>query len=181
MPQFSAIAITGGIAEGKTTVCRYLAAAGATTVSADELARKVFQEAEVQRELASLLGAEPDRDVVREALGKPDLRRAINRVTHPRILLALAEARADFIEIPLLLETCLQDQFKAVWVVTCGREEQLRRLTARSGSEATAKSLIETQLSSRAKIPFADVLVRTNFPEPHVQRFVSAALVQEKR
>lgn len=164
------VAITGGIAEGKSTVLGYLSSLGYKTLSADALARELFDEDSIQKELAALLGVEPPvqrSDLLRAIAAKPSLRRAVNRLFHPYLLPRLLDGGAEFIEIPLLIETCLQGLFDEVWVVTCGPDEQMRRLAARVGPRE-AVQLLAAQLPTQAKIPFADVIVRTNEPEERV-------------
>ena len=176
------IAITGGIAEGKSTVLRYCREAGYKTGSSDEIARQVFQQEDVQRELAKLLSTEPpvDRAKLRQAIAQDqDIRRQVNSITHPRIVRAKQDSEVQIWEIPLLIETALYGQFERVWVVTCGPEEQLRRLTERLGDEQAARNLIATQMTSRAKCSFADVIVRTNSEETLVQQYVLSVLNRE--
>jgi dephospho-CoA kinase len=102
------------------------------------------------------------------------LRRSVNRLMHPIILRELDRTGAEVVEIPLLLETCMQGAFPRVWVVTCGPEEQKRRLVQRLGDEAKAEAILSSQLPSDVKAVFADVIVRTNRPPEDVKRFVTA-------
>jgi len=172
--EIRSIAITGGLAEGKSTVLGYCKAAGYRTASADEVAREVFEDDSVQASIAKLLGSEPpiERQVVRAALEEsPAFRRELNRLTHSGIIRKLKEARAQVVEVPLLIEVCLQGDFDRVWVVSCGREEQIRRLSERLGS-CNAGRLLASQLPTSAKTPFADCIVRTNQPEAAVQAYV---------
>lgn len=175
------IAVTGGIAEGKSTVLGYLRDAGHAVVSADVVAREVFASERVQQWLRRTFGeeAEPSREAVRARLSKDfTFRRALNERMHPEILRRLVASEAAFVEIPLLFETCSQRTFDRVWVVTCGPEEQLRRLESRLGDAAKAAELLGTQLPTRAKCALADRIVRTNAPEDAVQRkSVEAAIV----
>jgi dephospho-CoA kinase len=176
------IAITGGIAEGKSTVMGYLRDLGEKTASSDEIAREVFQQDEVQEEIARLLGTPLPLDtaVVRDRIAaEPSLRRKINRLTHPRILRRLETSSAKWIEVPLLFETCLQAAFNRVWVVTCGPEIQIQRLVDRLKNESLARQILATQLPSKVKLPFADEVIRTNLPEGLVQRDVRSAVQRE--
>lgn len=176
------IAVTGGIAEGKSTVMGYLRDAGELTVSADDIARTVFERQEVQLLIAQLVGSPPpvDRVRLRELLAeKSSLRRRLNALMHPPIWQEIAASGARWVEIPLLMETCLQGRFNRVWVVTCGAEEQHRRLLERIGDESQVARLIGTQLNSEIKIPFADEIIRTNGPEGVVQGVVRQALSRE--
>jgi len=170
------LAVTGGIAEGKSTVVGYLRDAGYTTASADTVARDVFASSEVQEWLVGRLGsAEPSQ--VREAVAMDaTFRRSLNRLMHPRILKELDRLEAQVVEVPLLIEACLQSRFDRVWVVTCGRAEQLRRLAERLGDVSNAEALLATQLASTVKIPFADCIVRTNLAEETVRGYVLDAV-----
>ena len=164
------VGITGGIAEGKSTVLGYLASLGYKTASADAIAKDVLSTESVQGEVAELFGESLPLDPgkMRRAIGlKPPLRRALNRVLHPHILEAIQESGAAFVEVPLLIETCIQGQFDEIWVVTCGRDEQFRRLESRVG-KAEAVRLIGIQLPTEAKEPFADHVIRTNKREESV-------------
>ena len=83
------VAVTGGPAEGKSTVVAYMAALGLATISADDLARTVFNEPDIQDWIRSELGA-GDPSAVRHALlHNPNFRRDLNEKTHPRILALL--------------------------------------------------------------------------------------------
>jgi dephospho-CoA kinase len=165
------IAISGGIAEGKSTVLGYIRDLGMDVVSSDEIAREVLASAEVQAEIADLLGISgpPSREALRERIAvDPAARRALNKITHGRIVQAILEHPAPFVEVPLLIEACLYGMFDRVWIVTCGAEEQLARLEKRYGSVERAREIVSTQMPTEAKLAFADEIVRTNRPPSNV-------------
>ena len=173
------IAITGGIAEGKSTVLRMLADLGFAVASSDEFARTVFQSEDVQSELRSLLGAQEPvtRDLIRAAIqSSAEIRRSVNRIMHPRIRHLNENSDATFFEVPLLIETCLQGKYDRVWVVTCGQAEQERRLRVRYGPELSFEKLVATQVSARVRLAFADRIFRTNEPVDAVLQSLSAAV-----
>jgi dephospho-CoA kinase len=176
------IAITGGIAEGKSTVLGYIQERGISTFSADDASRQVFETPAIQTQIASALGlVEPlTRDSVRHAMAQnPSSRRTVNAIMHGPIWELLRSFRGEVVEIPLLLEACLYSAFDRVWVVTCGNEEQLARLTRRLGNGAAAKKLLETQLPTTVKCAFADRIVRTNKNEATVKAYVTEAVVRD--
>src|SRR5690349_7564455 len=167
------VALTGGIAEGKTTLLRMLSEQGLSTASADEVAREVFDDPLVRYEIGQRLGmTEPiDRDSVRQTIERsPEKRRTLNEVTHPEILARLISQNADVVEVPLLIETCLQSLFERVWVATCGPDEQERRLVERLGDADRARRLVSSQLPSLVKCAFADRVIRTDRPLTSVLR-----------
>lgn len=172
-------AVTGGIAEGKSTVMGYLAELGFRTLSADSLARDVFLDRYVNRLIAETVGVGTaiDSRELREVLFQSQsARRAVNRIMHPRIVEAMMRSGADFVEVPLLIETCLQGVFDSVWVVTCGYDEQKKRLLLRYGQTASVDQIVGAQLPSEVKIAFADVVIRTNCSHEAVRRYISLAL-----
>ena len=171
------IAVTGGIAEGKSTVLGYLRDMGYRTASGDELARSVFNSDQVQdglRRLLEVQGAVTAADLREHLWENATLRRAVNSLMHPLILKAIEAVEADAIEVPLLIETCLQHRFRRTWVVTCGAEEQRKRLVERFGSSTDVEAILQSQLPTEVKCAFADVVVRTNRPPEDVIRFIKA-------
>jgi len=166
------VAITGGIAEGKSTVCGTLRDLGHPVVSADDIVRELHEDPAIIATIGEkvgerfITGGRLAKAALRKAISDPDVRKALNRVLHPRVMQLIIE-RTDsdgvaFAEVPLLIETATQGLFDEVWVVTAGPQEQRRRLVDRLGNEADAEALLSTQLPTAAKIPFADRVVRTN-------------------
>lgn len=175
------IAITGGIAEGKSTVLGWISEAGVETLSADEVADELWKSPQFLSRIGEALEiANPTRGDVRERISaSPLARRSLNAIMHPEIARRMLASDALVLEIPLLIESCLQARFNRVWVVTCGPEEQLARLTARIGDEGAARRLLGTQLPTSVKIPFADRVFRTNREPRLVRQDVIEALREE--
>lgn len=173
------LALTGGIAEGKSTVLGYIAELGLETISSDEIAREIFASSDVQSELASFFGIEPpvSRELVRErAFKSEEVRRHLNRITHPRIVGRLRQHTSGIFEVPLLIESCLQGEFDRIWVVTAGPDEQLRRLLDRTGDLGESRRMLASQIPTRAKCAFADRIVRTNVNPDAVRLYVHEAV-----
>jgi dephospho-CoA kinase len=172
------VAITGGIAEGKSTVLSMVSELGYPTASADVIAREVFEDPEVQAALGEAANLSPpiDRGLLRARIAEsPDLRRAVNAITHPRIVQRMDASPAGFFEIPLVIETCRYLDFDEIWVVTCGPEEQRRRLVERIDDPVQVERLIAAQIDTRAKLAFADRVFRTNLSLETVRQLVSEA------
>jgi len=172
------VAITGGIAEGKSTVLSHLRTLGYSVASADDAARKVFESLPVQEKLSEFLeirGSVTPADLREHLFENSALRRKVNGLMHPLILSRLAAEAPDFVEIPLLIETCMQGLFREVWVVTCGPDEQRKRLAERFGKDTDLDAILSSQLPTEMKCAFADVIVRTNRAPEDVNRFITAA------
>lgn len=175
------VAITGGVAEGKSTVLAMLAEMGFATASADDMAASIFESEVVQEFLRAELGPHVDRGVVRARLTHDaDFRRRLNALIHPNVARQLVRGEARFVEVPLLLEAVLHPFFDRVWVVTCGETEQRRRLVDRLGSPSEADALMRAQLPTQAKIPFADELLRTNQDRETVRAYVRAVAARSE-
>jgi dephospho-CoA kinase len=150
------IGVTGGIATGKSTVDRMLAAHGAAVIDADALAREVVRPGSpslnevVQRFGASML--RPDGELDRTRLGAmvfadEDARHDLERITHPRIAELTQERVAAAlatdtplvaVDIPLLYENARESLFEGVLLVYAPQELQIRRLGERNGLDADA-------------------------------------------
>ncbi|MGB4314020.1 MAG: dephospho-CoA kinase, partial [bacterium] len=143
------IGLTGGIATGKSTVSRMLAEKGLPIVDADLIAREVVEPGKpAYREIVQTFGGEilqADGTLNRKLLGKlvfgdPARLQTLNQITHPRIreeiegrLQALRDKGTELavLDAPLLIEANLQPLVDEVWVVTCPRELQIKRLQER--------------------------------------------------
>jgi dephospho-CoA kinase len=158
------IAITGGIAEGKSEILKYLRSRGANVISADQIAREIMALPATQSAVRDLAEVDEVMDAtqLRYLLSIDDhFRRKLNQYIHPKIAAEIEQSTAMFVEIPLLLEACLQVSFDVVWVVTCGIPEQIRRVEVRYPGNDPLE-IISTQISSRVRIAFADAVIETD-------------------
>ncbi|MCS7065940.1 MAG: dephospho-CoA kinase [Fimbriimonadales bacterium] len=192
------IAITGGVAEGKTTVLRMFESRGGRTISSDTIVAALLRPGtDLWRQLIEEFGetitkatGELDRErMAALAFGNPRLRRRLNRLLHPaavetlqqlveETLLHLSSTPQEqgttplFIEVPLLIEVGLQGWFDRILVVQATPALQQQRLLARGVPAALARQMLNAQLPTRAKVPFADWVVRTHRSLPEVERQV---------
>jgi dephospho-CoA kinase len=159
------IGLTGGIATGKSSVDRMLAARGARVIDADALAREAVLPGEptlervVERFGTKVL--QPDGALDRRLLGEivfadAQARHDLERITHPRIIelsqqriaSALAsDAPLVVVDIPLLYEGERDTTFQGVLVVYAPPDMQIRRLHDRNGlDETAAQQRLDAQL-----------------------------------
>lgn len=179
------VALTGGIATGKSVCLRRLAALGAPTIDADVLARDVVAPGSPQlRAIAERFG----NDVLKEdgtldrarlgqiVFGDREARTDLERIIHPAVYYAIAAwldererdaarggPRAAVADIPLLYETGREREFDRVIVAACPAALQLERLMTRDGlSEAEARRRLAAQLPIDLKRSRADVVIDTS-------------------
>ncbi|WP_052462620.1 dephospho-CoA kinase [Nigerium massiliense] len=172
----SRVALTGGIASGKSAVSQLLAERGAVIIDSDVLARDVVEPG--TRGLAAIterfgpMVLAPDGSLDRAKLGRlvfrDDQARAdLNAIVHPAIRARAAElqlaAPADAVVvqvIPLLVETGQADDFDTVVVVDVDEKTQVRRLMRRNGlSPADARARLRAQASREERLEIADVVI----------------------
>jgi len=140
-----AIALTGGIASGKSSVASIFREKGFIVIDADRIAHRILDEA--AKEIGAHFGAHLLRGggVDRKALGaivfhSPEKRKVLERLLHPRIyaeILQLAhreEVKKEpyLIDLPLFFETARYNIEKII-VVYAKPEQQIERGMWRNG------------------------------------------------
>lgn len=169
------VAVTGGVASGKSTVTRRLEALGVPVFDADVVARDLVQpgqpalDAIVARFGAEVLDAEGalDRARMREKVfSDPSARRELEGILHPRIRAGLQqlcrEAVAPYVvvAIPLLAEGGGRDAYPwldRIVVVDAPDAARRERLLQRDGIEpALAEKMMAAQAGRSERLALAD-------------------------
>ena len=170
------LGLTGGIACGKSTISAYLKEFGLPVIDADECSRAVVEKGSIGLEkLTEIFGnkiLENDGTLNRKALGQivfsdSEQLSLLNSVMEPLIREEISrrmnqEKNADLVvlDAPLLIEQHYDKICDFIMTVDVPKEIQLERLIERDKlSEDEAKSRIESQLSSRERNRFADVVI----------------------
>ncbi len=192
------IALTGGIATGKSHVRALFEGLGVPPIDADRLARAAV--ATGTPGLAAVTARfgpdvlDPSGALDRRKLGTivfddARARRDLEQIVHPYVRAAIDEWFASFdgthvpfavADIPLLYETGREGDFDRIVVAACEPATQLRRLMARDHlTRDEAERRIAAQMPVADKVRRADHVVRTDgtFDETHRQvREIAAAL-----
>ncbi len=182
------VALTGGIASGKSVVSALFAELGAAVVDTDVIARQVVQpgqpalDAIRQRFGDAVFDAEGrlDRAALRQRVfSDSEARRDLEAILHPRIgaetrRQALAAAGPYLlIVVPLLVGSPLLEFVDRVLVVDCSEETQLARLLERDAeSEEQARRMLAAQASREQRLAIADDIIRNDGSLDDLQRQV---------
>jgi dephospho-CoA kinase len=166
------IALTGGVASGKSTVARLFETLGAKLIDTDQVAREVVVPgAPTLALLVEDFGAmilQPDGSLDRARLREqvfsdPAARARLEAIMHPAIRARVAQISArtggpyQLIAVPLLIETQTQRDYDRVLVVDCDPETQLRRLMMRDSlTPEQARRILDAQASRAARLAIAD-------------------------
>lgn len=175
------IALTGGIATGKSYVLGRFQALGIPCLDADLLAHGVMTGGtEVSRAIAARFGddvLDSDEGVDRRKLGPivfadQQARRDLEGIVHPAVRRAITAGLRAFeriggfafavVDIPLLYETGRASEFDRVIVTVCPPAMQLERLIARGLTEADARQRLAAQMPVEEKAARADFVIRTD-------------------
>jgi dephospho-CoA kinase len=175
------IALTGGIASGKSTIARRLESLGAVVVDADQIVRDVQAPGSpVLQEIATAFGddlIDSSGALDRAALGAlvfadQDALARLNRIVHPAVrresqrrFEAAFAADADAVviyDVPLLVEARVGDPWDTVVVAHAPAEERLRRLIELRGMPPQeAQNRVNAQVSDERRLAIADVVIDT--------------------
>lgn len=179
------VGLTGGIASGKTTVCRLLEAKCCRIIDADLVAHKL------------LLRGQPGYEPVIEAFGRGILGDGgeidrgklgalvfgdrskldqLNQLLHPEVLRTIgAELEAlrqvgrarVIVDASLMIESGYHRNFRRLVLVTCSLAQQVERLMARNGlTQEQARQRIALQMPLDQKRAFAsEVIDNSGTPE----------------
>jgi dephospho-CoA kinase len=175
------VGLTGGVASGKTLVLQQFMKLGAYGIDCDVLSREAVVPcsnawwAIVRRFGTAILkqDLELDRAKLRKIIfNDAKQRTALERIIHPEVtrkmqerLAAIEELAADqkaivVVDVPLLIETGMQDEFERVIVVYVSDATQIRRVMERDCiPEEEAQKMVALQLPLKAKLLCADYVI----------------------
>ena len=177
------IALTGGIACGKSTLAEMLRDLGAPVIDADAISRSLTAPGgKALPALREAFGGEVFQDgqtLNRAALAArvfqdPEQLRKLNAVTHPLIIAQMKSeiercrksgAPVVVLDVPLLFETGLDRLADETVCVSAPLPVQLKRLMTRNGlTEEQAMRRIQSQLPLCVKEKLADRTISTDCP-----------------
>ncbi len=172
------VAVTGGAGSGKTTVCNRLKELGVKVISSDALAKEAVAQGSLAHEkIVNYFGKKVllsdgnlNRQELRSIIINDDVARlALERFIHPEISrlmhLRIAQAEQDgdpvlLVEVPLLFELGMAEQFDVVIVVSADHELRVKRLMDRDNvSRDEAEDLINVQMSQAEKVERAEFVL----------------------
>lgn len=191
------VALTGGIATGKSHVLDLLRRRGVPCLDADTLAHGVMAPGtEATAAIAERFGTDilaADGSVDRSKLGRivfadVTARRELEAIVHPAVFRAIAAGLRAFelisqpplavVDVPLLFETVAEKKFDRVIVTICPPEMQVARLIHRGMTEADARARLAAQWPTDEKASRADFVIRTDGSFEDTERQVDEVCVR---
>jgi dephospho-CoA kinase len=185
------VAVTGGAGSGKTTVCNRLKELGVKVISSDALAKEAVAQGSLAHEkIVNYFGKKVllndgnlNRQELRSIVITDDVARlALERFIHPEISrlmhLRIAQAKQDgdpvlLVEVPLLFELGMAEQFDVVIVVSADHELRVKRLMDRDNvSRDEAEDLINVQMPQAEKVERAEFVLANDCSKDQLIRSV---------
>ena len=170
------VALTGGIASGKSTVADLFAALGVPVIDTDVIAREVVEPGRpALAQVAEAFGADVldadgrlDRKRMRERIfADADARRRLEAILHPAIRAEMerqsqaAGGPYQVLVIPLLAEGGRRDHVDRVLLVDVPEELQIQRVMWRDGvSHGEAQASLNAQATRAQRLAMADDVLR---------------------
>jgi dephospho-CoA kinase len=183
------VALTGGIASGKSAVSAAFARRGVPILDADLIAREVVEpgqpalDAVVAAFGSGILGEDGrlDRTALRAVVfAQPEARRRLEAILHPAIRQAFTAASANaggpyqVHAIPLLAESGRAPEYDRVLVVDCPRETQVQRLLSRDQeTPERAAAILAAQATREARLAIATEVITNTGTLDDLDRAVS--------
>ena len=171
------VALTGGIATGKSYVLAKLHDRGVATIDAADIVHAALGPGTpTAKSVTAQFGGvflKPDGSIHRTLLGvkvfrDPAARRMLEAIIHPVVYEEIGrwyetlDSPMGVASIPLLFETQRERDFDFVIVTACTPEQQIQRLIERDRiDEEEAKQRIAAQLPTDEKVKRADFVILT--------------------
>lgn len=184
------VALTGGIASGKSTVSDLFAKLGVPIVDADIIARELVEPgqpllasivASLGKELLDAYGRLKRRKLREMIFASPEVRTELERIMHPRIIeeaerrILEVDAPYCILVIPLLAESGARGPVDRVLVIDAESETRIRRLMKRDGmSREQVMAALSAQASRETRLSIADDLIDNSGDPANLPGRVSA-------
>lgn len=191
------IAVTGGLASGKSKVCRLLQEQGATVLDADKIGHGLLDNQLIANQVIGLLGGDilTDSKIDRKKVGEkvfhdPVLLKKLEAILHPAIRAEieqryqawLKEGRGNLfvVEIALIFEAGFESIFDGVLCVVADRDVRKKRFLERNGFDSNFEEREQRQLSQEEKARRATWHIQNNGDEAGLRKAVDQFLKKLK-
>lgn len=174
------IAITGGIASGKSSVCQFFKELGAYVVSADAIVHELLNsDTDLGRQVSHLLnistsseGRQLRRIIAEKVFKDPNLLKSLEEIIHPAVLKRIKELYAEIskkgtyanfvVEIPLLFEIKAQEFYDVVIAVLSDESKALKRFKESGFLANEYTERMQRQMEPSQKAALADFTIENN-------------------
>ncbi len=192
------IGLTGGIATGKSTVCKILKGLNVKIIDSDKIAHQVLTYNDVIDKIKDQFGEkilDQKGNINRKKLGSivfedDKKRKLLESITHPKIFTIIenkieeykdSEGKIIVLDAPLLFETSLDKKVDETWVVYTSKETQINRIIERDNlNKKEAMQRIDAQMDLDKKAEKADIVINNEGSIADLEKKITK-LVEKRR
>ena len=178
------IALTGGIACGKSLVAKFLNELGVETIDADDIVHGLIPDPEERRRIAAEVFADESKRKALEARLHPLVKERIEefqdfrRETEDGGVLSLRSKVLRVAIIPLLFEAHWEENFDIICCVRSERDRQVSRMmTTRGYTREEAEARLAAQMPVEEKAAKSHYVIKNNGSaeelKSEVKKFIS--------
>ncbi|MBU1004509.1 MAG: dephospho-CoA kinase [Nanoarchaeota archaeon] len=167
------IGITGVFGSGKTAAARLFAEHGYLHVNADEIGHAILNKEPVKGRVINEFGksiltnSQIDRKKLKNIVfNKPKELAKLNKIIHPAIISEIKSAicrnknKKIIVDGALIIEAGCLDLFDKLVAVKISKKEQMKRaLKKKKYTKEVVENIINSQLSQKEKLKYADIVV----------------------
>lgn len=164
------IALTGGIASGKSYACDFFASNGLNVIKLDEISNALYQDKKIKSDIKKIFNTNKKEEIKSLAFNDKNKLLELENYLQPKILAKMQTQIAKInsttiVEIPLLVEKQLYHYFDECIVILVDKEIQIQRLTKRDNID---KELAEKILTNQA----------TNQERLDIQKYLPSVFIE---
>jgi dephospho-CoA kinase len=174
------IAITGGIASGKSSVCQFFKELGAFVVNADAIVHELLApNTDLGKQVIQLLGIKtpshgdlPRKDIAEKAFKDPNLLNKLEKILHPAVLKKIEELYLQaskkgnytyfVVEIPLLFEIQSEEFYDTVITVLSDEKIAQKRFESLGFHPNEYERRMKRQMTPPEKASLSDYVICNN-------------------
>lgn len=176
------VAVTGGLASGKTTVCDIFRSLGAEVVKADDIVHQLLSsDSHIIQAVTKLIGQEAlvgnqlDRSIIAKAVfTNAELLNSLEKILHPAVqrkveeysqVCASNKVSLFVVEIPLLFESGSEKFYDLIICVSADTQERQRRFLQRQKDPNPSNDFEKrqkNQWTQERKAALADIIIYNN-------------------
>ncbi len=182
------LGLTGDVGSGKSSLRRWLTAAGAATLDADDVAREVLERPAIARQVITRFGsgvADEGGGIDRAALARrvfddPPALARLESIMHPPIARTVGDwlerqgAGLAVVEAVKLVESGMYLDLDRTWLVICAPSERRRRLRDRGWDDAEIQRRMRAATPLAPRLAAADAVIDNSGPWSHTERQLRA-------
>ncbi len=177
------VGITGSLSSGKSSVAKILSRNKKLLFSADEIVKNIYLNQQFKKKIKKKFKLNRENikeEIKRKLLNNEISLKLLGKIIHPFVRKKMKEfhkknknKKIIFFEIPLLIESKLNNFFDYIILVVAPRKVRLKRYLKNGGNKKMFNLLDKNQISAKNKIKYCDYLIVNNKSKNYLKKKVT--------